>query len=72
MLFLYSRNLFILFRFTSRVRILNMEYPDSEELTAIYTAYLTPVLHHRPALQRHPVWGSMSKVQQLASSMIQV
>ena len=49
-----------------------MEYADSEELTAIYTAYLTPILHHRAALQRHPVWGSPSKIQQLALSMIQV
>uniref|UniRef100_H2ZF02 AAA+ ATPase domain-containing protein n=1 Tax=Ciona savignyi TaxID=51511 RepID=H2ZF02_CIOSA len=49
-------------RFTSRVRILSMDYADTNELSAIYTAYLTPVLHHRPALQRHPVWGSPSKV----------
>uniref|UniRef100_H2ZEZ5 Uncharacterized protein n=1 Tax=Ciona savignyi TaxID=51511 RepID=H2ZEZ5_CIOSA len=48
--------------FTSRVRILSMDYADTNELSAIYTAYLTPVLHHRPALQRHPVWGSPSKV----------
>uniref|UniRef100_H2ZEZ6 Cytoplasmic dynein 2 heavy chain 1 n=1 Tax=Ciona savignyi TaxID=51511 RepID=H2ZEZ6_CIOSA len=59
-------------RFTSRVRILSMDYADTNELSAIYTAYLTPVLHHRPALQRHPVWGSPSKVQQLATSMVQV
>ena len=62
----------LFFRFTSRVQILNMEYANSEELTAIYIAYLNPILHHRPVLQRHPVWGSLAKVQQLALSMIQV
>ena len=67
-----SFNVWMFSRFTSRVRILNMEYADSEELSAIYTAYLTPILHHRPTLQRHPVWGSPSRIQQLASSMVQV
>nr|CAB3240329.1 cytoplasmic dynein 2 heavy chain 1-like [Phallusia mammillata] len=59
-------------RFTSRVRILSMEYADTDELCSIYTAYLTPVLHHHTALQRHPVWGSAARVQQLASSMVQI
>nr|XP_026693267.1 cytoplasmic dynein 2 heavy chain 1-like isoform X1 [Ciona intestinalis] len=59
-------------RFTSIVRILSMEYADTNELSAIYTAYLTPVLHHRPDLQHHSVWGSPSKVQQLATSMVQI
>ncbi|CAK8696967.1 unnamed protein product [Clavelina lepadiformis] len=59
-------------RFTSRIRILSMEYESSEELSAIYTAYLTPILHHRPTLQRHPVWGSSARIQLLATSMVQI
>lgn len=45
-------------------------YAESEELQAIYSAYLRPVLHR--SLQGHPVWGSASKVHQLASSMLEV
>ncbi|KAJ8027756.1 Cytoplasmic dynein 2 heavy chain 1 [Holothuria leucospilota] len=57
-------------RFTSIVRICTIGYAESEELQAIYSAYLRPVLHR--SLQGHPVWGSASKVHQLASSMLEV
>ena len=45
-------------------------YPDRDELTAIYSAYLRPVLAAK--CDRHPVWGSPSKINALASSMGQV
>lgn len=67
-----SKHFLPFFRFTSRVRILSMEYADTDELCSIYAACLTPVLHHHPALQRHPVWGSSARIQQLASSMVQI
>ncbi|XP_071846316.1 cytoplasmic dynein 2 heavy chain 1-like isoform X2 [Apostichopus japonicus] len=57
-------------RFTSIVRICTIGYADQDELQAIYSAYLIPVLHR--SLQSHPVWGSASKVHQLASSMLEV
>ena len=49
-----------------------MEYADEEELSTIYTGYLTPVLRHHPELERHAVWGLPARVQNLASSMVQV
>lgn len=57
-------------RFTSIVRLCCVDYPDSEQLQAIYAAYLRPVLHH--TLKQHPVWGSVSKIHGLAGSMIAI
>ncbi|XP_039269307.2 cytoplasmic dynein 2 heavy chain 1-like [Styela clava] len=59
-------------RFTSRVRIISVDYPGSDELSLIYGAYLGPILHHDAVLRQHPVWGSRAKIQQLASSMIRI
>ena len=57
-------------RFTSIVRLCCVDYPDSEQLQAIYGAYLRPVLHH--TLRQHPVWGSVSKIHMLAGSMVAI
>ena len=57
-------------RFTSIVRLCCVDYPDSEQLQAIYGAYLRPVLHH--TLRQHPVWGSVSKIHGLAGSMVAI
>ncbi|XP_013392185.1 cytoplasmic dynein 2 heavy chain 1, partial [Lingula anatina] len=57
-------------RFTSVVRICAIGYPEREQLQAIYSAYLKPVLHKQ--LSRHPVWGNPAKVHALAGSMVQV
>lgn len=59
-------------RFTSRVRIVSVDYPNSDELAVIYGACLSPVLHHNQALRQHPVWASKAKVQQLANGMIRL
>lgn len=59
-------------RFTSRVRILSVDYPNSNELSVIYGAYLVPLLQHRDVMKQHPVWGSRARIQQLASCTIQV
>uniref|UniRef100_A0A8D0H431 Cytoplasmic dynein 2 heavy chain 1 n=1 Tax=Sphenodon punctatus TaxID=8508 RepID=A0A8D0H431_SPHPU len=57
-------------RFTSIVRLCAIDYPERDQLQAIYSAYLEPVLHKN--LKNHPVWGSLSKIHQLAGSMVQV
>ncbi|XP_071951365.1 cytoplasmic dynein 2 heavy chain 1-like isoform X2 [Antedon mediterranea] len=57
-------------RFTSIVRICCIGYADQDQLQSIYSAYLRPVLHQ--TLERHVVWGSASRIHQLAGSMIQV
>lgn len=45
-------------------------YPERDQLQAIYSAYLEPVLQKN--LKNHPVWGSLPKIHQLAGSMVQV
>jgi dynein heavy chain 2 len=45
-------------------------YPDRDQLQAIYASYLTPVLSRQ--LTKHPVWSSASKINALASTMVQV
>ncbi|XP_078258653.1 cytoplasmic dynein 2 heavy chain 1 isoform X2 [Rhinoraja longicauda] len=57
-------------RFTSIVRICTINYPDREQLQAIYCAYLQPVLHKN--LKKHPIWGSITRIHQLGSSLVQV
>ncbi|XP_022103094.1 cytoplasmic dynein 2 heavy chain 1-like isoform X1 [Acanthaster planci] len=57
-------------RFTSIVRICSIGYADQDQLQAIYSTYLKAVIHTR--LPSHPVWGSVSKISQLARSMLQV
>ncbi|XP_032878557.1 cytoplasmic dynein 2 heavy chain 1 isoform X2 [Amblyraja radiata] len=57
-------------RFTSIVRICTINYPDREQLQAIYSVYLQPVLHKN--LKKHPIWGSVTRIHQLASSLVQV
>ena len=47
-----------------------ISYPDREQLQAIYSSYLKPILHRQ--LSRHPVWGNVSKIHALAGSMIQL
>ena len=47
-----------------------LSYPDREQLQAIYSSYLKPILHRQ--LSRHPVWGNVSKIHALAGSMIQL
>ncbi|XP_068211563.1 cytoplasmic dynein 2 heavy chain 1 [Palaemon carinicauda] len=57
-------------RFTSIVRIASIGYPDREQLTGVYGAYLKPILES--VAPGHPVWGSQAKAQQLATSMVNV
>ncbi|XP_038617598.1 cytoplasmic dynein 2 heavy chain 1 [Tachyglossus aculeatus] len=57
-------------RFTSVVRLCAVDYPEREQLQTIYGAYLEPVLHKN--LKDHSLWGSISKIHQLAGSMVQV
>lgn len=45
-------------------------YPERDQLQAIYSAYLEPVLQKN--LKNHPVWGSLPKIHQLAGFMVQV
>ena len=45
-------------------------YPDRDQLQAIYSAYLRPVLNL--TLSSHPVWGSVKNVHALAGSMVAV
>ena len=47
-----------------------MGQPDKEYLEVVYASYLGAVL--RSTLPGHAVWGSGSKVAQLASSMVQM
>ena len=57
-------------RLTSIVRLCSVDYPSTEQLQAVYGAYLQPVIQH--CLQTHPFWGSVGKIHALASSMITV
>ncbi|KAL4829789.1 hypothetical protein H8958_009079 [Nasalis larvatus] len=57
-------------RFTSIVRLCSIDYPEREQLQTIYGAYLEPVLHKN--LKNHSIWGSSSKINLLAGSMVQV
>ena len=47
-----------------------ISYPDNEQLQAIYSAYLRPVLHH--SLSSHPVWGAIKNIQALAHTMVTI
>ncbi|XP_075448514.1 cytoplasmic dynein 2 heavy chain 1 isoform X2 [Ascaphus truei] len=57
-------------RFTSVVRICAVDYPERGQLQTICSSYLEPVMHKN--LKNHPVWSSLSKIHQLAGSMVQV
>uniref|UniRef100_A0A672TN04 Cytoplasmic dynein 2 heavy chain 1 n=1 Tax=Strigops habroptila TaxID=2489341 RepID=A0A672TN04_STRHB len=57
-------------RFTSIVRLCAIDYPERDQLQAIYSAYLEPVLQKN--LKNHRVWGSLPKIHQLAGFMVQV
>ncbi|XP_063807614.1 cytoplasmic dynein 2 heavy chain 1 isoform X2 [Pseudophryne corroboree] len=57
-------------RFTSVVRICAIDYPERDQLQTICSSYLEPVLHKN--LKKHPIWSSVSKIHQLAGSMVQV
>lgn len=50
--------------------MLFFSYPEREQLQTIYGAYLEPVLHKN--LKNHSIWGSLSKINLLAGSMVQV
>ncbi len=57
-------------RLTSIVRLCSVEYPSNDQLQAVYSAYLQPVIQH--SLQGHPFWSSVGKIHSLANSMINV
>ncbi|KAG8584671.1 hypothetical protein GDO81_004716 [Engystomops pustulosus] len=57
-------------RFTSVVRICAVDYPERDQLQTICSSYLEPVLHQN--LKKHPIWGSVPTIHQLAGSMVQV
>ena len=59
-----------MFRFTSRIRILNIEYANEDDLCSIMTSYLQIIVDKK--LPNHRVWKNPTKTQQLASSMVQV
>ena len=50
--------------------VLPRRYSDRNQLQAIYSAYLQPVLSQR--LRSHPVWGSVKNGHTLAGSMVSV
>lgn len=45
-------------------------YADRDQLQAIYSAYLQPVLSS--SLKSHPVWGAVKNIHTLAGSMVAV
>ena len=47
-----------------------LSYADKDQLQAIYSAYLQPVLS--ASLKSHPVWGAVKNVHSLAGSMVAV
>ncbi|XP_069942834.1 cytoplasmic dynein 2 heavy chain 1 isoform X1 [Cherax quadricarinatus] len=57
-------------RFTSIVRIASIGYPEREQLVSVYGAYMQSVLN--TMCPGHPAWGSQTKAQQLATSMVNV
>ncbi|KAM7436007.1 Cytoplasmic dynein 2 heavy chain 1 [Porites harrisoni] len=57
-------------RFTSIVGVCSISYADRDQLQAIYSAYLQPVLSS--SLKSHPVWGAVKNVHTLAGSMVAV
>ncbi|KAG8452968.1 hypothetical protein GDO86_004684 [Hymenochirus boettgeri] len=57
-------------RFTSVVRICAIDYPERDQLQTICSSYLEPVILKK--LRNHATWASVSKIQQLAGSMVQV
>lgn len=50
--------------------VLCCRYADQDQLQAIYSAYLQPVLSS--SLKSHPVWGAAKNVHTLAGSMVAV
>ena len=57
-------------RFSAIVRLCSIDYPNVDQLQAVYGAYLQPVLHH--SLHSHPYWANVGKIHALAGSMIAV
>lgn len=57
-------------RLTAIVRLCCIDYPDSNGLDAVYSAYLKPIL--QSIVPNHPYWGATAKIHALASSMISV
>lgn len=47
-----------------------LSYPDREQLQAIYSAYLQPILQH--GLGSQAAWASTGKTHQLAGSLVQL
>ena len=52
------------------INVLYRSYADQDQLQAIYSAYLQPVLSS--SLKSHPVWGAVKNVHTLAGSMVSV
>ena len=52
----------------TKLLLFSYSYSDRDQLQTVYSAYLTPVLHHD--LRSHPVWGSTARVHSLAGSMV--
>ena len=52
------------------ISVLYCSYADRDQLQAIYSAYLQPVLSS--SLKSHPVWGAVKNVHTLAGSMVSV
>ena len=52
------------------INVLYCSYADRDQLQAIYSAYLQPVLSS--SLKSHPVWGAVKNVHTLAGSMVSV
>ncbi|KAG1684369.1 Cytoplasmic dynein 2 heavy chain 1 [Nymphon striatum] len=57
-------------RFTSVVRICVISHQKKEEMQSIYNCYLKTILSSN--LPNHSVWSSSDKIQNLASSMVQL
>lgn len=57
-------------RLTAIVRLCCIDYPTTDQLQAVYGAYLQPVI--LSSLHSHPFWSSTAKAHTLANSMITV
>ena len=57
-------------RFTANVRLINVEYPDTNELVTIYDSFLSIVLNNIPISDRK--WVNSTDRERLASSIVEI
>ncbi|CAD5120552.1 DgyrCDS9119 [Dimorphilus gyrociliatus] len=57
-------------RYSSIVRVCSIDYPDKDQLEAIYAKSLKTILSSK--LPKHPIWSDDAKLHNLASAMIEL